>query len=219
MTEIENGGPPALGPGEHRRLARILLAAARERRTVEPFSASFPQLNVADARRIRDTALADRLAEGERLAGAVASPGRAGEPRLAWITSAMVMHDAKVGLGDLIDPHVEPRLALRLPRKLPGPVESVADLVRASRGLRLCLEVVDSRYGPGPTTPADEIADNCGTTKVYVAGDASAPGADVLAHGAIEALVMLAASVAQREGGLETGTLLVAPLHGIGHDR
>jgi 2-keto-4-pentenoate hydratase len=214
MTELENGGPPALEPGDHRRLARVLLAAARERRPVEPLSACYPQLNVADGRRIRDSALADRLAEGERLAGAVASPGRAGEPRLAWITNSMVLTDAKVPLADLIDPHVEPRLALRLVEPLADPIGSVSALVRASRGLRLCLEVVDSRYAPGPTTMADEIADNCGTAKLYVAGDTAAPGADVLADGAIDALVMLAASVAHKQGGLEPGTLLVAPLHG-----
>jgi 2-keto-4-pentenoate hydratase len=214
MTESENGGSPALEPCDHRRLARVLLAAARERRPVEPLSACYPQLNVADARRIRDSALADRLAEGERLAGAVASPGRAGEHRLAWITNTMVLSDAKVPLADLIDPHVEPRLALRLVEPLDDPIGSVAALVRASRGLRLCLEVIDSRYAPGPSTPADEIADNCGTAKVFVAGDTSAPGADVLADGAIDALVMLAACVTRREGGLEPGTLLVAPLHG-----
>jgi 2-keto-4-pentenoate hydratase len=214
MTELQNGGPPALEPGEHRRLARVLLAAARERRPVEPLSAGYPQLNVADARRIRDSVLADRLAEGERLAGAVASPGRAGEPRLAWITNTMVLSDAKVPLADLIDPHIEPRLALRLVEPLAHPIASVAALARASRGLRLCLEVVDSRYAPGPTTMADEIADNCGTSKVFVDGDTEAPGPAVLADGAIDALVMLAACVARHQGGLEPGTLLVAPLHG-----
>lgn len=45
-------------------------------------------LNLADARRIRDLVLAGRLAEGEQLVGAVASPGRAGESRLAWVTDA-----------------------------------------------------------------------------------------------------------------------------------
>jgi len=215
MQELENGGPPGLGPDEHRRLARVLLAAARERRPVEPLSAGYPQLNVADARRIRDSALADRLAEGERLAGAVASPGRAGEPRLAWLTNTMVLSDVKVPLAGLIDPYVEPRLALRIMRPLADPIASVAELVRASRGLRLCLEVVDTRYAPGPVTAADEIADNCGTAKVFVAGDTAAPGAEVLADGAIDSLVMLAACVARRQGGLEPGTLLVAPLHGV----
>ena len=53
---------------------------------------------------------------------------------------------------------------------------------------------------------------------MFVAGDTAAPGADVLADGAIDALVMLAASVARRQGGLAPGTLLVAPLHGTpGH--
>jgi 2-keto-4-pentenoate hydratase len=215
MSAVECGSLPALSEGEHRRLADLLRDAARERRKVEPLSARHPDLNVADARAIRDTVIADRLAEGEQLAGAVASPGRAGESRLAWITDAMLMRHGLRALGGLIDPHVEPRLALRLVRAVKHPVATVGELVAASRGLRLCLEVIDSRYGGGPVTAADEIADNCGTSKLLVAGDTAAPGADALADGAVHALVMLATKLARRNGGLDAGTLLVAPLHGV----
>jgi 2-keto-4-pentenoate hydratase len=208
------GDPPALATGDHRRLAGLLRAAARQRRRIDPLSVLHPQLTVADARRIRDSVLADRLAEGERLVGAVASPGRAGEPRIAWVTDAMLLRQGLVGLDDLIDPHVEPRLALRLARRLADPIRTVGEIVAASRGLRLCLEVVDSRYARGPITEADEIADNCGTSKLLVAGETAAPGAEALADGAIHALVMLAAGLARRNGALEPGTLLVAPLHG-----
>jgi hypothetical protein len=86
MPALECGDLPALTAEDHQRLADQLRAAARERHRVEPLSARHPELNVADARRIRDIVLADRLEAGERLAGAVASPGRAGESRLAWVT-------------------------------------------------------------------------------------------------------------------------------------
>jgi 2-oxo-3-hexenedioate decarboxylase len=214
MLTAERGALPALSAGDHQRLADLLREAARERRRVEPLSVQHPDLTVADARRIRDRVIADRLADGERLAGAVASPGRAGEPQLAWVTDAMLMRSGLVGLNDLIDPHVEPRLALRLVSRLEDPLVTVGELVAVSRGLRLCLEVIDSRYVPGPLTPADVIADNCGTSKLLVAGETAAPGAEALADGAIHALVMLAAALARRHGGLEAGTLLVAPLHG-----
>jgi 2-keto-4-pentenoate hydratase len=213
MPALECGDLPALTAEDHQRLADQLRAAARERHRVEPLSARHPELNVADARRIRDIVLADRLEAGERLAGAVASPGRAGESRLAWVTDAMLLTHGLAPLDDLIDPYVEPRLALRLVRPLPDPVTTVGELVAASRGLRLCLEVIDSRYR-GPTTAVDEIADNCGTARLFVAGETAAPGAEVLADGAIQALVMLAAGLARRQGGIELGTLLVAPLHG-----
>ena len=214
MLTIECGEPPALTAGDHRRLAGMLRAAARERRRIDPLSLQYPELNEADARRIRDTVLADRLGEGERLAGAVASPGRAGRPRLAWVTDGMVLRRGLGSLDEPIDPHVEPRLALRLIRRLADPVNTVGELVAASRGLRLCLEVIDSRYARGPITDADEIADNCGTSKLFVAGETAAPGADALADGAITSLVMLAAGLARRQGALEPGTLLVAPLNG-----
>jgi 2-keto-4-pentenoate hydratase len=214
MAEHDRGDLPALTDGEHRRLAALLRAAARERRRVEPLSALHPELTMADARRIREGVIADRLAAGERLVGAVASPGRAGEPRLAWVTDAMLLGNGLVALDDLIDPHVEPRLALRLVRPLERAPGTVGELVAASRGLRLCLEIIDSHYAGGPVTPADELADNCGTAKLFVVGDTAAPGAAALADGAIHALVMLAAGLARRQGGLEVGTLLVAPLHG-----
>jgi 2-keto-4-pentenoate hydratase len=210
------GDPPALQADDHRRLAGLLLAATRDRRRIEPLSALHPELNVADARCIRDTVVADRLAQGERLAGAVASPCRAGETQLAWVTDAMLLRRGLVALDDLVDPHVEPRLALRLVRPLDDPVETVGDLASATSGLRLCLEVIDSRYSRGPVTVADEVADNCGTAKLLVAGETAVPGAEALADGAIEALVMLAATLARTRGTLDEGTLLVAPLHGAG---
>ena len=212
----ECGEPPALTAGDHRRLAGLLRAAARERRRTDPLSLQHPELNLADARRIRDSALADRLAAGERLAGAVALPGRAGEPCLGWVTDRMVLHQGLVGLDELIDPHIEPRLALRVVRRLAAPINTVGELVAASRGLRLCLEAIDSRYARGPITDGDEIADNCGTSKLFVAGETAAPGAEALADGSITALVMLAAGLARRLGALEPGTLLVAPLNGAG---
>jgi 2-keto-4-pentenoate hydratase len=216
MLATECGDSPALTDGHHQRLADELRAAARDRRRVKAVSARHPELNMADARRIRDLVLEGRLAQGEQLVGAVASPGRAGESRLAWITDAMLLRDGLVALDDLTDPHVEPRLALRLVRPLTDPVTTVGELVAASRGLRLCLEIIDSRYELGPLTPADEIADNCGTSKLFIAGETAAPGAEVLADGAIHALVMLAAGLARRLGGLDVGTLLVAPLYGMG---
>jgi 2-keto-4-pentenoate hydratase len=219
MPATECGASPALTADDHRRLAGLLSAAARERRRIDPLSALHPELTVADARRIRDSVLADRLAQGEQLVGAVASPGRAGEPRVAWITDGMLLSPGLPALADLIDPHVEPRLALRLVRPLADPIVTVGELVRASRGLRLCLEVVDSHYAYGPTTAADDIADNCGTAKVLVVGETAAPGAEALADGAITALVMLAACLVRRQGGLDPGTLLVAPLHGAAAGR
>jgi hypothetical protein len=82
---------------------------------------------MADARRIRDTVIADCLAEGEQLAGAVASCARAGERRLAWVSDAMLLGNGHVALDDLI----EPRLAQRLVRLHERPADTGSELVPA----------------------------------------------------------------------------------------
>lgn len=122
-----------------------------------------PELTVGDARSIRDTLLTCRIAAGERLIGAKVSLGgtlaepRFGslEPRLGWLTDAMLLPRAVVDLGELIRPRVEPKLAFLLARPLRGPVITAGDLLAATDRVFPCIEIVDSRYegtaSPRPT--------------------------------------------------------------------
>jgi 2-oxo-3-hexenedioate decarboxylase len=170
-TFHHSGEQPALSSREHRRLADMLLDAARTGRAITPLTEAIPELTVADGCRIRDMLLARRVIEGDELIGAKASLGRApGErghaapdPQLGWLTDGMLVSGGAVDPSRLIRPRVEPRVGFLLARPLREPIATASELMAATERVLPCLEVVDSRYAGARPRLADVIADNCGT--------------------------------------------------------
>jgi 2-keto-4-pentenoate hydratase len=162
----------ALTHAEHRRLAEQLLDATYDRRAVPPLSEGHRQLTLADATRIRDMVMACRLAAGERLIGATVSLGplnaNGAEPRLGWLTDAMLLSNGAVELEYLIAPRVEAKLAFMVSRSVRRPIATVSDLLAATYRVFPCLEVIDSRYGTDGLGAADDIADNCGAARLVL---------------------------------------------------
>jgi 2-keto-4-pentenoate hydratase len=232
----------SLGLREQRRFAEALLAAERERRPIDPPSASLPGLTIDDARRIRDLGLAERVGAGERWVGAKVSLPADGDPfdgaprpRLAWLTDAMMLTRDDVDVDAFLQPRLEPKLAFRLGESLAAPVMSFGKVLAATESLHPCLEIVDSRYrvGGGLT---DAIADNCGTARVLLGEGAAPPAegslrrlwADLEVGGAgagasddgsapplaLGALAWLAHTALEEGHTLLPGTLLVSPAIG-----
>jgi 2-oxo-3-hexenedioate decarboxylase len=229
-------------PGVSAAQADVLRNAARDRRPIDPLSMRYPELTIGDGRRIRDALLARRIAGGECLIGATVSFGAASakrrlrvpDPRLGWLTDAMLLPGAAVDLGRLIHPRVEPKLALRLARPLRAPLSNASDLLAASEWVLPCLEVLDSHYDRDDLAVVDEIADNCAASGLVV-GEGLAPptegglrrlrvrlqldGADAELAGArcasvvspLDAATWLANHLIQRRRELQPGTLLVCP--------
>jgi 2-keto-4-pentenoate hydratase len=184
MTGTLVHAEPQFAARERRRLARVLLEAARAGQPTVPLSDRYPWLTVADAARVRDATLAYRLAGGERLIGAKVSlpsaPGRqplASEPALGWITDAMMLPDAVVNPGELLRPRVEPRLALMLDRSVRKHLTTAGELLRAIVAAFPALEIVDSRYDRDDVTAVDHVADNCGAAQLLL-GRGVAPPAE-----------------------------------------
>lgn len=226
---------------EHRRLADILIEAARSRRSIEPLSRRYPELTVGDAGRIRDALLMRRLAAGERLVGATASfaghePGsRRPAWRLGWITNGMLIATTSFMAGALIRPRAVATLAFRLARGLDGPRVSHDGMLAAVDRVLPTLAVLDGRYDTADITAADAIADNCAIAGVRAGAGgapaslrdatrlectvAGAPGgpqtlaADVDAPSAIAAIVWLAQRMIDAGRAPPAGTLLVASAH------
>jgi 2-keto-4-pentenoate hydratase len=179
------GEQTALSSREHRRLADVLLGAARTGRAIAPFTAAIPELTVADAYRIRDMLLARRMIEGDKLIGAkVWLGGAAGErghaapdPQLGWLTDRMLVSGGVVDMSRLIRPRVEPRVGFLLARSLRKPIVAASELMAATECVLPCLEIVDSRYDGAPPRLADVIADNCGTGALLL-GEGVRPPAD-----------------------------------------
>jgi 2-keto-4-pentenoate hydratase len=180
-----SGDQLALTAREHRRLADVLLGAARAARAIPRLTDAVPELTLADACRIRDMLLARRVSEGDELIGAKAWVGgapaarfpRASGPQLGWLTDRMLLSGRVVDVSRLIRPRAEPRLAFVLGRPLRGPIVAASDLLAATEHVLPCLEIVGSRYDGVRPRLADVVADNC-FTGALVLGDCVPPPAD-----------------------------------------
>ena len=193
MSPVSRSGGPAgyqdeqraLSSSEHRRLADILLNAARAGRAIPSLSETFREMTVADAYGIRDMLLARRVSEGDHLIGAKVSLGRAGaehrhmapDPQLGWLTDRMLISSGTVDLSHLIHPRVEPRLGFLLARPLREPIAAGIDLLAATERVLPCLEIVDPRYDGAHPRLADDIADNCATAGLLL-GEGVPPPAE-----------------------------------------
>ena len=164
---------PVLTGREHRRLADVLLKAARDGRPAEPFTGRYPELRLTDACRIRDAVLARRTAAGERLVGAKTriAPGPAPrriERRLGLLTSGMLLPSAAVEIAQLIHPCVEPKLAFVLGGPPGETMRTGADLLAGTLRVVPSMEVVDSRYDPRHPSPLDDLADSYGASRLLL---------------------------------------------------
>ena len=232
-------GPPAppvaLTRREHLRLADLLLRAADDRRPIVPLTESYPELTPADAARIRDTAIVRRIASGEQIVGAKVSLGRSpsdgaarSEPRLGWLTDAMLLSTPLLDVGDLIRPRVEAKVAFRLAHPLRAHIASVTDLLALTERVIPCLEVLDIRYQATEVDLVDDIADNCAASKLLTGEGISTPLEDDLLRvrvalesnsatasfrqpiSPVRATLWLANRVIDEAGELEPGALLVS---------
>ncbi len=157
-------------------LADDLHRAERERRAIDRLTDRYPDLSIDDAYLIQAALLGRRITEGERIVGAklgftsVAMREAMGvaEPNYGWLTSAMLLPDTRVPLGELIHPKAEPEIGFRLAGPLAGPDVTSADVFAATDALFACLEIVDSRYKGFRFLAADNIADDSSAGRVVV---------------------------------------------------
>ncbi|MFE7234814.1 hypothetical protein ACWCRF_23180 [Streptomyces sp. NPDC002405] len=149
---------------EVRRLAALLARAMESGEPMAPLHLAFPEVDGAEAERIR-AALLDRTADDGPRWAVIADPAPGGERSLAHVTAGMVHPGGRVLVERPDAVVLRARLLLRL---APG-----------SRGLlpplALCWELRRQVYGEGPS-PADLVAANAGVLLV-VPGDMPAEAA------------------------------------------
>jgi 2-oxo-3-hexenedioate decarboxylase len=220
--------------------AEELLAAADQRRGRASLADEWPGFDATTAYAVQDAALTRRLARGERLVGVklgVTSRAKQRQvgvdnPNTAWLTDTMTL---PVGLPVptdlLIQPRVEPEIAVLLDRPLRGPGVDAAQALAAVGLVFGALEIIDSRYSGYRFTLADATADNASSGR-YVIGPRGVPpaeldlsleacllvvdgevvdsatGAAVLGHPA-EALAFAANALGRRGRSLEPGWLVL----------
>jgi 2-keto-4-pentenoate hydratase len=222
----------ALTRREHLRLAELLSRAADGRQPVAPLSVLYPELTAEDAARIRDSAIVRRIARGEQLVGAKVSFGHPGgnrvsQPRLGWLTDAMLISTAAVDIAGLIRPRLEAKVAFVLAEPLRVHIGGVSDLLALTERVVPCLEVLDIRYQGIDIEPVDDIADNCAVARLLVGNGVPTPSEDEIldirirlgaaTDGAlpphqcpVQATLWLANRLIDEAGELEAGALLVS---------
>lgn len=87
--------------------------------------------------------------------------------------------------GELIQPRAEPEIVFVLGRDLAGPHVTAVDVLSASSGLAVGIEVLDSRYRDYRFTMADVVADNTSAARFVVGTPVPPDGIDVRLVGVV----------------------------------
>jgi 2-oxopent-4-enoate/cis-2-oxohex-4-enoate hydratase len=164
---------------EVERLGDELYAALRGRHTVAPLTGRVPGVTIDDAYLVSRRMLERRLMDGERVVGkkigvtseVVQSMLDVRQPDFGFLTDAMLFESGATVPIDrtLIQPRAEGEIAFVLSRDLAGPGVTEADVLAATRCVRPCFEIVDSRIRDWKIRIEDTVADNA-SSGVFVLG-------------------------------------------------
>jgi 2-oxopent-4-enoate/cis-2-oxohex-4-enoate hydratase len=163
------------------RLGDELYAALRARTTVPPITERLSDVTIGDAYRVSQRMLERRLADGEKIVGkkigvtstAVQTMLDVHQPDFGFLTDAMMFEDGSAIpiAASLIQPRAEGEIAFVLAHDLAGPGITEADVLAATRCVRPCFEIVDSRIRDWKIRIQDTVADNA-SSGVFVLGAA-----------------------------------------------
>ncbi|MFE5880154.1 2-keto-4-pentenoate hydratase [Streptomyces hydrogenans] len=180
--------------------ARLLRDAERRTAPVEPLSATWPALDLADAYAVQQDDVARRVASGASVigytTGLASAPMRellgVDQPHFGHLLDDMVHRDGgTVRAARYCAPRVEPEICFRLARPLRGPDVTLSDVLTATDSVAPALEIIDSRVRDRRITPTDTVADNAGSaglicgpfTPMAHAPDLAAVHVDLLVDG------------------------------------
>ncbi|OBF81262.1 2-keto-4-pentenoate hydratase [Mycobacterium sp. 852002-51163_SCH5372311] len=158
--------------------ADFLYAAQIGRAPIDPLTARYPSLDIADAYAIQQANLSRRLGDGRTLVGhkigLTSQPMQqllgVDEPDFGYILDDMVVDRLAVPAARFCAPRAEPEVAFLLSRPLRGPGVTTDDVRAATEAVAVALEIVDSRIAGWRLTLPDTVADNASSGAV-VLGD------------------------------------------------
>lgn len=168
----------------YERVARELMRAAREARSIPPLVESHPGLGIRDAYEIQRHVRRAWLDSGARLAGrkvgltsqAMQDMLGVDQPDFGFLLESMLLPSgASIPVSELIAPRVEAEIAFHLAKPLAGPGVEREQVLEAIEAVAPALEVIDSRVADWRITIVDTIADNASSGKA-VFGERRPPG-------------------------------------------
>jgi 2-oxopent-4-enoate hydratase len=160
-----------------RSMADDLFAAERDRRQIPPLS-SRAALSPQDAYAIQLANVDRRLKAGERVVGkkvgltakVIQQMLKVDQPDYGHLFESMRVGDgATFQASELLQPRIEPEIAIVLKKSLRGPGLTDLDILNATEAVAAALEIVDSRIEAWKITFADTVADN-GSSARFVLG-------------------------------------------------
>jgi 2-keto-4-pentenoate hydratase len=170
------GSTLKLTPEHHRSIAERLHAAIKAGKGIDPPSESI-DYGFEDAYRIRRLLVDLQIADGGRPCGHKIGftseamqkmYGMSGPDFGQLLIPMILLAGVTVPASILSDARVEPELAFELDRPLAGPGVTIEDVLDATRCVRACVEVIDSRVGAMRAKAVDSIADNAGAGRVVL---------------------------------------------------
>jgi 2-keto-4-pentenoate hydratase len=165
-------------------LAARLRKAIAERTAIEPLSDEHPDLDLAAGYAVQR---ALREAAGPLAGWKLGVTSRAKQaqvgvssPVYGFLPGADALDLGEpLDTGQLIQPRCEPEIVFVLGRDLAGPHVTAADVLAASSGVAVGIEVLDSRYRDYRFTMADVVADNTSAGRFVVGAPVPPAGIDL----------------------------------------
>lgn len=178
-----------LDAAQVRDCARLLHEAERSRQQIGQFSRRFPAMSIDDAYAIQSEWVAQKIAEGRRLAGhkigltsrAMQMSSQIDEPDYGDLLEDMFFEEGTIPFDRFIVPRVELELAFVLGRPLEGTGHTVEDVLAATERVIPAVEIIDARieqFDTGTRAPrrvVDTISDNAANAGVVLGRRAIGP--------------------------------------------
>jgi 2-keto-4-pentenoate hydratase len=187
MVECERDGLMSVTEEDIVDLAHRLIAAEQSCVPIEPITALYPDLTVADAYRVQMTLVATKVESGDQVAGRNVGATNPTIQQLLQIDeplygslfqSARVANGETISLSRLIHPRVECEIAFLLGADLVGPSTTVSDVLAATRPVMASVEINDPRTREWKIGSREAIADN-GVTARFVLSEQQVPVEDL----------------------------------------
>lgn len=162
-----------------------LAGAYADRAPIEPLSATYPGLDVADAYAIQLLQIEALLASGRSIRGHKVGLTSVSMQRLLGVHEPDYGHllddfffteHEPIDTGRFLQPRIEPEVAFVLKSPLQGPGVTVAQAIAAVDFVLPALEIVDSRIADWKITLPDTIADNASSGAVVLGSTPTALG-------------------------------------------
>ncbi|AGP61433.1 2-keto-4-pentenoate hydratase [Streptomyces rapamycinicus] len=165
-------------------LAARLSKAVADRTAITKLTDEFPELDIPTGYRVQREL---RSATGQIAGWKLGVTSRAKQAQVGVDSPiyGFLPATGAVDLGEpldtsaLIQPRCEPEIVFTLGRDLEGPHITATDVVAASSGVAVGIEVLDSRFVDYGFTMADVVADNTSASRFVVGVPVTTPGVDL----------------------------------------